>query len=274
MRDSDCVAFLQVSLPRLGLRWRGYRKVRRTVCKRIARRLRELGLRDLDAYQAYLADHAEEWQRLDTFCRIPISRFWRDRALFDWLAETAFPALAATAAHRDDPVVRCWSAGCASGEEAYSLRLAWAQHAEAAWPSTRIEITATDADETMVARAQAGRYSAGSVRELAPSVRESVFDRDDDEFILRDEAKQGVMIALQDLRKAWPDGFFDVIACRNCVFTYFSAERQRHSLNRLTQRLAPGGLLIIGGHERLPDDKGRFAPAANGLPVYRLAAAS
>ncbi len=272
MRDCECVAFLQESLPRLGLRWRGFRKVRRTVCKRIARRIRELDLPDMAAYRARLAAEPYEWRRLETFCRIPISRFRRDRAVFDWLAATGFPARASNAAHRHASVVRCWSAGCASGEEAYSLRMVWAERAEVAWPAVSIEIVATDADAIMVARAKVGRYSAGSVRELTPAERAKVFTRDGDDFVLRDHAKQGVTVLQQDLRSAWPDGPFDIILCRNTAFTYFDDRGQRSTLHRLTQRLQPDGFLIVGGHERLPHDDAHFTPAVNGLPVFRRTA--
>jgi len=269
MRDSECVAFLQWCLPRLGMRWAGFRKVRGTVCKRITRRIRALGLADRAAYRGYLADHAEEWQCLETFCRIPISRLWRDRAVFEWLASVGLPERAALAAERNQQVVRLWSAGCASGEEAYSLRLAWTQGAEAATPSVGLEIVATDADDQMIARAKAARYSAGSVRELPPDLRSRAFDRDGEDFVLRDAMKTGVVFLQQDLRRSWPDGPFDLICCRNTAFTYFDAHGQRQILDRLAERLRPDGLLIVGGHEALPGDDTRFSRVANALPVYR-----
>lgn len=125
MRNTDCVAFLQGHLPRLGLRWASFRKVRGTVCKRLRRRLCELGLKDLDAYAAYLAVRPEEWVRLDALCRIPISRFYRDREVFRTLGTRVLPALAQGVAEAGGHLVRAWSAGCASGEEPYSLRIVW-----------------------------------------------------------------------------------------------------------------------------------------------------
>jgi chemotaxis protein methyltransferase CheR len=79
MSDSQCVVFLQWALPRLRVRWAGFRKVRRQVCRRVWRRARELGLADLVAYRAYLEEHPEEWALLDSMARITISRFYRDR---------------------------------------------------------------------------------------------------------------------------------------------------------------------------------------------------
>jgi hypothetical protein len=79
MQDAECVALLRWALPRLGLRWPGFRKVRRQVCKRINRRIKELGLADVAAYREHLERVPEEWPRLDALCRITISRFYRDR---------------------------------------------------------------------------------------------------------------------------------------------------------------------------------------------------
>ncbi len=269
MRDSDCIAFLQWCLPRMGLRWEGFRRVRGTVCKRVARRVRELELEDVEAYRRYLAHNRSEWDRLDELCRIPISRFWRDRAVFEWLAEAAFPGLAARAVARADRTVRCWSAGCASGEEAYSLRIAWARRAETAFPQASIEIIATDVDETMIARARAGRYREGSLRELPPAWRERAFDRDGEALVIRQDAREGVTFLLQDLRRDAPAGPFDLVLCRNVAFTYFDAAGQAEALRRLARALRPDGFLIIGGHERLPGEGSTFEAAVHGSPIYR-----
>src|SRR5919197_810463 len=113
--DPDCVDFLRWALPRIGLRWEGFRKVRRQVCRRVGRRIAELGLGDLDAYRAYLREHPDEWAKLERLTPITISRFYRDRAVFEALEHAVIPALG------EEP--RIWSAGCASGEEAYTLAL-------------------------------------------------------------------------------------------------------------------------------------------------------
>src|SRR5688500_18353740 len=102
MNNDDCVAFLQWYLPRLGLSWAGFPRVRGTVCRRVARCSRALSLTEVVAYRAWFeADHGE-WPRLDAMCRIPISRFWRDRGSFDSLAHDVLPGLAAAARDRGD----------------------------------------------------------------------------------------------------------------------------------------------------------------------------
>jgi chemotaxis protein methyltransferase CheR len=89
--DADCITFLKWCLPRVELRWQGYRKVHRIVSKRLKRRIKELGLQGFSQYQAWLMAHHDEWAHLEVMCRIPISRFYRDRDVFEAMAATVLP---------------------------------------------------------------------------------------------------------------------------------------------------------------------------------------
>lgn len=249
MQDADCVAFLRQHLPRLGLRWAGFRKVRRTVCKRLQRRLAELGLADLAGYADYLGKEPGEWERLDAICRIPISRFYRDRAVFDCLGEEILPALAAAAASRRE--LRCWSLGCASGEEPYTVRLLWDARCQSRHPDIRCSIVATDADSVMIERARRACYGNGSLLDLPEDLRQA-FVRQEGQWCLPAARRTGVTILLQDVRKEMPEGPFDLILCRNVVLTYLDSEVQRPLLPRLLERLLAGGAFVIGRHEALP----------------------
>src|SRR5688572_10367475 len=101
MTDAECVDLLQWALPRLGLRWQGFRKVRRQVCRRLSRRIAELGLSEAGSYRAYLESNEQEWDALAALCRVTISRFWRDRAVFEALRDEVLPQLG--------PNVSAWS---------------------------------------------------------------------------------------------------------------------------------------------------------------------
>jgi len=125
MNDSQCIQFLQWALPRLGMRWAGFRKVRRQVCNRARRRASELGLSDLSTYRTYLEAHPEEWTVLDGLTPITISRFYRDRGTFEFLAHEVVPTLSSQASARNSNTLYVWSAGCASGEEPYTLAIIW-----------------------------------------------------------------------------------------------------------------------------------------------------
>lgn len=269
MRDQECVEFLQWCLPRMGLRWAGFRKVRGTVCKRVRRRIRALGLADTRAYRAYLAANPGEWSHLDAFCRIPISRFYRDRGVFATIESTLLPALAARAAAGGDRTVRCWSAGCASGEEPYTLAILWHCGLQEKYPEVTLDIVATDADRVMLERAKRGCYGDGSLRELPAPYRACGFLDRDGLHCVRPDLKAAVRFERQDIREAMPPGPFDLILCRNLVLTYFHAAMQDTCLQHITRRLATGGYLIVGAHERLPAGMQRHYAACDARPVYR-----
>ncbi len=274
MPDQDCVGFLQWCLPRLGLRWPGYRKVRRTVCKRVGRRRRELGLGDLEAYRAFLIETPAEWARLDAYCRIPISRFYRDRGVFDFLGLSALPELAERAAARGGRELRYWSAGCASGEEVYTLRVLWDLRVRPDFPGVRLRLLGTDTDAAVLRRAAAARYQGGSLKDLPAAWRDAAFTRDGAAFVLRPEFRRDVAFQEADIRRGQPDGPFDLVLCRNLVFTYFAPGLQETLQRAIAARLAPGGYLAIGAHERLPAEAGDLVPLAPKLPIYRKAPAT
>lgn len=269
MQDSECIQFLRWCLPRLQLHWRGYRKVRRTVCKRVTRRLRKLGLADLDAYRQRLADDPDEWVRLDTLCRIPISRYYRDQDVFDALRNEYLPELAERVAARGRHTVRCWCAGCASGEEPYTLSLVWGIALRPVFASLDLFIIATDADETMLSRARRATYGSGSLRDLPLECRALGFIQTETDFHLRPEFKDRVSFKQQDIRQQMPGGVFDLIMCRNLVFTYFDAALQATVFADMDARLQPGGLMVIGKYERLPADMRGYRPIYPGIAIYR-----
>jgi chemotaxis protein methyltransferase CheR len=257
LTDRDCVEFLQWALPRLGLRWAGFRKVRRQVCRRLRRRLDALGLADLDSYRAYLDAHPDEWRALDALMPITISRFGRDRAVFADLEDAVLPALSSG---RD--VLRAWSAGCASGEEAYTVALMAAELGP-------VEVLATDVDPAVRRRAREAIYSRSSLAELPERWRESAFERRGELFVLRPEPRRLVTIREHDLRTPPPPGPFDLVLCRNVAFTYFGGDLQRAVLAHLADALRPGGALVVGLHESLPEPAERFEPWPGVRAVYR-----
>lgn len=251
MTDAECVDFLQWALPRLGLRWQGFRKVRRQVCRRLSRRIADLGLSDPDAYRSYLERNAQEWDALAGLCRVTISRFWRDRAVFEALRDVVLPQLGAT--------LSAWSVGCASGEEAYSLVLA------AADASVQINVIATDVDPVLLERARRACYPESSLRDLPANLRARAFENG----CLRPEYRKPVDFLRHDVRDGAPGGPFDLTLCRNLVFTYFADELQREVSRHLVRSLRAGGVLVVGAHEALPDGLGGLEPWPATRGVYR-----
>lgn len=248
MKDSDCVRFLQWALPRLRLRWPGFRKVRRQVCRRVDRRFRELGFSDVEDYQSFLETHPDEWVTLDGLCRISISRFYRDKRFFEELGRNVLPDLIQLALRRRDSELRCWSVGCASGEEPYSLNLLWKLEGRFNLP---LKIVATDVDEHLLERARRAHYTKSSLKDIPPRWHQA-FEVTGSNFVLREEFRQGVEFLNQDVRRESPEVSFHLILCRNLVFTYFDGELQREVFARIKSRLIPDGALLIGRKEKLP----------------------
>ena len=251
------------------MRWAGFRKVRGTVCKRVARRINALGLKGVEEYRSYLEMHDEEWLRLDAMCRIPISRFWRDRAVYDALASDILPTLAERAINEGRTLFRIWSAGSASGEEPYSLRLAWSLHAEQVHPFLKLEIIATEIDDVMMKRARAGLYQPSSLRDMPAELVGRGFRRAGDLYQISSHARRDVTFVQLDIRTEMPEGMFDLILCRNLVFTYFDRPTQTRLLKKMCTKLHKGGALVIGGHEKLPDLAPDITPWNGPLPICR-----
>jgi chemotaxis protein methyltransferase CheR len=270
MTDRECVQLLQWALPKLRLRWPGFRKVRGQVCKRLTGRARALGLAGDSDYEVYLERHPDEWEVLDRCCRITISRFYRDRGAFSSLEQVVLPRLARYALSRGYTAVSCWCAGCASGEEPYSLAILWKLRLQDRFPALRLNILATDVDETLLERGRQARYRASSFKELPAPFLTEAFVAVAGEFILREPYRDVVRFLCHDLRKGAPDGSFDLVFCRNLAFTYFEDSLQREVLAGIRGAMAPCGALVIGSHESLPAGSKEFVPWEDAAGVYRI----
>jgi chemotaxis protein methyltransferase CheR len=234
------------------MRWPGFRKVRRQVCKRINRRLHQLELDDLSAYRDYLDHHPSEWSQLDSMCRISISKFYRDRGVFDLLRDELLPQLAGAVTGRGERVLRVWSAGCASGEEVYTLKIVWELAVQSRFPTVELQITATDADPHLLDRAHRGCYAASSLKDFPAAWITTAFDAAGDEYWVRDRFRQGLDFQLQDIRQRQPKGPFDLILCRHLVLTYFETALQVQILRQMVARLHRQGIFVTGKQEPLP----------------------
>ena len=272
MQDEHWIAFLKWALPQLRLRWPGFRKVRGQVCKRIDRRLRQLDLAEPLAYQTYLQGHPEEWAVLDGLCRVVISRFYRDRMMFARLEEEVLPDLALSARRQHHDRLRVWSAGCASGEEPYSVAIVWLLRLQAFFPEITLDLLATDVDPELLRRAAVACYPPGSIKNLPLAWRDEVFVKDKDQYCLRPAYRTPVHFSEHDIRTPAPAGGpFHLILCRNLVFTYFDHDLQAACLEGLRDSLTTDGYLIVSVHEQLAEAQG-FAAVSRRLGIYRKTA--
>lgn len=264
-----CVSFLKWALPKLDMRWEGYKKVRGQVCTRINKRLEELGMEGYDAYKDYLEEHEKEWQELDKMTHITISRFFRDKKQWDVLQHELLPDLIKKAKEENRPF-RVWSAGCASGEEPYSFAVLWKHTVEPDHPDLDLKIIATDADEHMLKRAEDAKYTKGSLKEMPDEWKEQAFKKENDQYLLKGEYKKMVHFRQQDIRKEMPDVPFDIIFCKNLVAMYFNKALATELFQKISNRLISGGYLFLGNHEEFPiEGVEEIKEVEKGINLYR-----
>lgn len=271
MTDRDCIDLLHWALPRMRLQWSGFRSVRRQVCKRISERISVLPLSGAAAYRAYLEQHPEEWVVLDRCCRVTISRFYRDAQMFRALEASVLPDLVRAAGSRGRHTLACWSAGCASGEEPFSIAILWRLRLQDRFPGRGLDILATDADAAMLERARRGVYRASSLRDLPAILGAEAFDAVAGELILKEPFRTGVRFLQHDLRLPPPDGPFDLVLTRNVAFTYFAESLQQEVLSAIMSVMVPGGALVIGSHESLPSGAEGLQLWVKGASIFRYA---
>jgi len=238
--------FLKITLPQLGLRWRRFRS--KSVRKRIIARLSELGLHSFSQYQSYILEKEEERCFLTGLLTVTISRFWRNASLFQALENTWLPAVLDRMPENEP--LKIWSAGCASGEEPYSLLILWRE--SFAGSGRELRLLASDSDSHCLARAKQARYPASSFREMPPHLRQKYCTNEKGTFYLRHDLSQRIEWFEHNLiREALPLNNH-LIFCRNLVYTYFTDSLQHEITRRFHQALVAKGFLVVGRKDRLP----------------------
>lgn len=235
--------------------------------------MRDLGLHSYLAYRARLEGDPSEWRVFDECCHITISRFFRDRGIFEVVRRRLLPDIAARARF-EGRGAQLWSAGCASGEEPYTLKMLWDFEVATAYPCVSLSIVASDVDQAMLARAREGCFEPTSLHELPQTLIEQGFDRLDSRYCVKPEHREGIEFLDQDLRTETPEGLFDLILCRYVAFTYFAVPLQRKVLANMLKRLRPQGWLVIGTHEQLPTDVPELAALDSVPQIFQKRAVS
>lgn len=267
MSNAECIDFLQWALPRMRLCWKGFRNVRGQVCKRIARRAHDLGLHSVEEYRGYLEAHPAEWNILHDLCRITITRFYRDSGVFRHLDVNVFSRLSALA-RDEDRHIHIWCAGCAGGEEPYTVAIVWHHGFAGSRDLSLLRVLATDIDEVELARARRAVFPEGVLRELPAELREAAFEHAPEGYVLNPAYRSVVEFQQSDVTKNMPDGPFDVVLCRNLAFTYFDEELQHHVASEIMARMRRGGVLVLGKHETLPPAAAPFTRLSRSEPIY------
>lgn len=256
----DFEAFLADFLPCLGLYPPALR--RRNIRRRITKRMESLGVHDFRAYLSLLRVTPGEREVIRALLTVTVSRFFRNREVFESVAREVLSPLAA----RGKPA-SAWSAGCASGEEPFTLRILWEE-----FPGRKpdLSIVATDIDEECLRRAGEGRFPETSLREVPGEISGKYFREEGRRYRLREDIVRSVTFRKHDLLRETPPGKFDLVLCRNAAFTYFALPRRVALASTIASSVPPGGWLVLGRTEKLPPDaSGLFLLHRPGGSIYR-----
>ena len=238
--------FLREGAPLLKLQWRPFH--RRGIKRKVERRVAEIGLSGFEEYLLKVKKDSEEHLFLSKILTVTISRFFRDKEVFDTLRRSIVPDLL----KRDRGELRIWCIGCASGEEPYSLALLWRENFVQTWPQVHLSISATDIDEHLLDRAKKGTYKNSSLNEVPGGTVRKFFKKEGEFYILDQTIRESIEFKKHDILCQEPFLGMDLVFCRNLAFTYFSKGGQMEALKKIALSLKEKGYLLIGKDESLP----------------------
>ena len=239
-----------------GFDFGGYKRA--SLMRRVDKRMQSVGVSGYAAYVDYLEVHPDEFAQLFNSVLINVTGFFRDPESWEHVAREIVPAL--LAAKRADDPVRVWSAGCATGEEAYTLAMILAEAMGVDAFRERVKIYATDIDEDALAQARQATYGDDQVADVPAAFRETYFEpAAGGRFTFRSDLRRAVIFGRHNLATDAPISRIDLLACRNALM-YFNAEAQYRILVRFHFALNDGGALFLGRAETLLTRTSLFTP--------------
>lgn len=236
----------------MGGSWKGFRKVRKGVKKRVARHMQSLGCRSMDDYLERITSDPAARAECERLMTVSISRFFRDLRLWEIIETRVLPEILQKTGER----VRVWFAGCAGGEEVYSFKIVWERLAAAQAPLPALVLIATDLNPENLERARQGIYPKGALRELDTDTRELWFEpAGKDRFAVKPHLKEGIVWQKKDLLHDDPPGSaFDIVFLRNNLLTYYTEAVMQEAFHCVVDAVAPDGFLVIGAKEEMPEE--------------------
>ena len=240
-----------------GFDFTGYKRA--SVGRRVRRRASELGFDSLTAYRDLLEADVDEFTSLFNTILINLTGFFRDQAAWEYLEHEIVPEILSR--HDDDQPIRLWSAGCATGEEPYTLAMVMANQIGIDETERRVKIYATDIDLEALAHARAAVYSDKSLQDVPEELRAAYFEPEihGRGWVVIPELRRTVVFGRLDLTRDPPISRVDLVACRNTLM-YLNSETQGFVIPRLQYALGDSGYLFLGRAEMvLRGGNGRFA---------------
>ncbi|MBD2484580.1 CheR family methyltransferase [Planktothrix sp. FACHB-1365] len=238
-----------------GFDFAGYK--RSSLMRRVNKRMQTINIEGYSNYLDYLEVHPEEFNFLFTTILINVTSFWRDYPAWDYVRDEIIPRILAN--KEPNEIIRIWSAGCASGEEAYTISMIVAEVIGIEQFRERVKIYATDIDEEALNQARQAIYLQKDLNGLSSEQIEQFFEKIDTRYTFRKDLRRCVIFGRHDLHQDAPISKVDLLVCRNTLM-YFNAEAQSRILARFHFALRDGGFLFLGKAEMLLTHANTFTP--------------
>lgn len=246
-----------------GFDFSGYKRA--GLVRRLRKRMAQVGIEDFGAYRDHLELHPEEFRQLFDTVLINVTGFFRDPEAWDALKDTVVPRI--LEGKRGYEPIRVWSAGCSSGEEAYTLVMVLAEAMGWERFKAQVKIYATDVDDDALQQARAATYTPQDLESVPEELRERYFDGSDNRFVFKSELRRCVIFGRNDLSRDAPISHLDLLVCRNALM-YFHAEAQTHILARFHFGLEEAGFLFLGRAEMLFTRSSLFRPVVMKARIF------
>ncbi|MHC5822206.1 MAG: CheR family methyltransferase [Nostoc sp.] len=238
-----------------GFDFTGYK--RSTLMRRVQKRMQSFNIEKFEEYLDFLEVHPEEFNYLFNTILINVTAFFRDSSAWEYIAEEILPNLIRNKKTSDQ--IRIWSAGCASGEEAYTLAMLMAEMLGAEEFRQRVKIYATDVDEDALNQARLAMYSAKDIQTVPDQLRQKYFEVAGNCYVFRPDLRRSVIFGRHDLLQDAPISRLDLLVSRNTLM-YFNSETQGRILARFHFALNDNGYLFLGKAEMLLMHSNLFTP--------------
>ncbi len=251
MHDTSLNRLLQY----FDLSWDGYRKVRKGVKKRIVRHMQNLRINSIEDYLEIIKQDAQARNICFRLLSVSISRFFRDKKLWESLEKELIPVLLSEFPERKR--FKVWSCGCARGEEVYSILMVWESLANSGYIIPQLDILATDLNPEYLEMASKGVYDFRSLKNLPESFIKKYFIRipGKNKFQIHGSLKEKVVFKQHDFIEEFPPwDNFQIIFLRNNLLTYYDPQSRDAAFERVVATLLPGGVMIVGSHEKVPQN--------------------
>jgi chemotaxis protein methyltransferase CheR len=230
--------------------------------------MQELECHTIHDYLAILDTNPVIKNDAEQLLTVSISRFFRDRHLWKTLEESIIPHVIS----KYGESVQVWSAGCALGQEAYSVTILWLILGDKLGHLSQIHVWATDINPDYLNKAREGMYARSALKEMPETIIEKYLCPSEDKttYTIIDKAQQGIQWEIYNFIKEPPPAReFQIIFLRNNLLTYYRQEIKEPAFRKVLKSLTHGGFLIIGSHEKLPFETSELVPIEGSSYIFR-----